>query len=154
MRIKNDKNFEALAKFYGFDDLKLFEGRLLKVVKKMIHPEDLENNNEEEPFYGGQTVKFVMDKNLQMGEVAKMFTEAVCAEKPQLPEDFLNLVLIGDYDCPHCGGKLTVEDIVERKDNGYFNPPIYKVVGHHYYCPVCLKEHEERLEKWEQYDED
>lgn len=154
MKIKRDTNFEALAKFYGFSDLKLFEGRLLMVIKKMIPAEDLENSNEEEPFYGGQTVKFVMDKNLQMGEIAKMFTKAVCAEKTQLPDQFLELVLMGDYDCPHCGGKLTVEDIVEKKDNGYFNPPTYKVVGHHYYCPACSKEQEVRLEKCEQYDED
>ena len=147
MRIKNDKNFEALAKFYGFDDLKLFEGRLLKVVKKMIPAEDLENINEDEPWYGGETVRFVMDNNLQMASVARMFTEAVCAEKTQLPEDFLNLVLMGDYDCPHCGGRLHIE---EKKDNGYFNPPTYEVVGYKHSCPCCMYEQEFRYkEKYE-----
>lgn len=137
MRIKHDNNFELVARFYGFTDMKLFEGRLLKVIKQMIHHEDMEGTDDANPWYGGCTVKFVMDKKIQMSVAAKMFTEAVCAEKTQLPDQFLDLVLIGDYDCPVCGGKLKKEDIEVKKDHGYFEPPTYEVVGYKVECTNC-----------------
>lgn len=137
MKIKHDNNFESLAKFYGFEDLTLFEERLVNCIKSMMCQEELDGTNEEEPWYGGWKVHSLIDIDLPMSDLAKKFAKAVCAEKPQLPDQFLRLVVMGDYDCPDCGGKLKKEDIEEKKDNGYFDPPTYEVVGYDVWCTNC-----------------
>ena len=52
---------------------------------------------------------------------------------------FCRLTIIGDGDCPNCGGELKLKDTIghELNDGDYFTPPSYVVDYYEYECPIC-----------------
>ena len=52
---------------------------------------------------------------------------------------FCRLILIGEGDCPKCGGELIFDETIghETNDGDYFTPPSYVVDYYVYHCPVC-----------------
>ena len=52
---------------------------------------------------------------------------------------FCRLTVVGDGDCPHCGGELIYDETIghELNDGDYFTPPSYVVDYYVYHCPVC-----------------
>ena len=64
-------------------------------------------------------------------------------ESRSIPADvfdaFCRLTVVGDGDCPKCGGELIYDETIghELNDGDYFTPPSYVVDYYVYHCPVC-----------------
>lgn len=64
-------------------------------------------------------------------------------ESHSVPADVFNafcgLTIVGDGDCPKCGGELIFDYTIghETNDGDYFTPPSYVVDFYVYHCPVC-----------------
>ena len=52
---------------------------------------------------------------------------------------FCRLTVVGDGDCPKCGGELIYDETIghELNDGDYFTPPSYVVDYYVYHCRVC-----------------
>lgn len=52
---------------------------------------------------------------------------------------FCRLTVMGDYECPHCGGSLSLYDEETREIQSWRNelPPTYKTIRETYRCNVC-----------------
>lgn len=52
---------------------------------------------------------------------------------------FCRLTVMGDGDCPKCGGELIYDETIghELNDGDRFTPPSYVVDYYVYHCPVC-----------------
>ena len=61
---------------------------------------------------------------------------------------FCHLVILGDGDCPDCGGTMElIEERGHEKSNGYYIPPDFIVEEQEYRCPVCGKTIIKHIEK-------
>lgn len=64
-------------------------------------------------------------------------------ESHSVPADvfdaFCALIVMGDGDCPHCGGNLIFDETEghELKDGDYYTPNSYEIDYHVYHCAVC-----------------
>lgn len=56
-------------------------------------------------------------------------------------DSFCRLIVMGDGDCPHCGGTLKFKETVghEINDGDYWTPNSWEVDAYVYDCPVCGK---------------
>lgn len=52
---------------------------------------------------------------------------------------FCRLTVMGDGDCPKCGGELIYDETIghELNDGDRFTPPSYVVDYYVYHCPIC-----------------
>lgn len=52
---------------------------------------------------------------------------------------FCRLTVIGDGDCPKCGGELKFDETIghELKDGDYYTPNSYVIDYYVYHCPIC-----------------
>lgn len=52
---------------------------------------------------------------------------------------FCSLTVIGDGDCPKCGGELKFDETIghELKDGDYYTPNSYVIDYYVYHCPIC-----------------
>lgn len=52
---------------------------------------------------------------------------------------FCALTIIGDGDCPHCGGNLVFGETEghELNDGNYYTPNTYEIDYYIYHCAVC-----------------
>lgn len=51
--------------------------------------------------------------------------------------DFLMLVVMGDGDCPECGGEGDCTDFCEKGKSTFGDAPCYNPSWEQYTCPVC-----------------
>lgn len=64
-------------------------------------------------------------------------------ETRSIPADvfdaFCALTIVGDGDCPKCGGELIYDETIghELNDGDRFTPPSYVVDYYVYHCPIC-----------------
>ena len=64
-------------------------------------------------------------------------------ETHSIPADvfdaFCRLTVMGDGDCPKCGGELIYDETIghELNDGDRFTPPSYVVDYYVYHCPIC-----------------
>lgn len=64
-------------------------------------------------------------------------------ETRSIPSDvfdaFCALTIVGDGDCPKCGGELIYDETIghELNDGDRFTPPSYVVDYYVYHCPIC-----------------
>ena len=56
-------------------------------------------------------------------------------------DSFCRLIVMGDGDCPFCGGTLKFKETVghELNDGDYWTPNSWEVDAYVYDCPVCGK---------------
>lgn len=54
-------------------------------------------------------------------------------------DSFTRLIVMGDGDCPHCGGNLKYKETVghELKDGDYWTPNSWVADYYVYTCPIC-----------------
>lgn len=52
---------------------------------------------------------------------------------------FCCLTIMGDGDCPICGGELKFDETIghELKDGDHYTPNSYVIDYYVYYCPIC-----------------
>lgn len=64
-------------------------------------------------------------------------------ESRSIPDDvfdaFCRLIVMGDGDCPNCGGELKFDETIghELKDGDYYTPNSYVIDYYVYHCPIC-----------------
>lgn len=94
----------------------------------------------EDPDNYGRTVAEAMGE-LPVSKVAA-FVSGYLGLKP-IPADvfdaFCRLTVMGDGDCPKCGGELIYDETIghELNDGDRFTPPSYVVDYYVYHCPIC-----------------
>ena len=99
----------------------------------------------------------IEDTNDHWGEsvliaTAPHYVKDICAvlaeylyndETHSIPSDvfdaFCRLTVVGDGDCPKCGGELNYDYPIghELNDGDRFTPPSYVVDYYVYHCPIC-----------------
>ena len=134
MRFKIDKYLEqvAAAKVAPVDA----ETVAVDLCKYMINAGIIEDTNEhwgESVLIatGPQYVKDICDLLAGYLGVDRIHTDVFDA--------FCRLTVMGDGDCPKCGGELIYDETIghELNDGDLYTPPSYVVDYYVYHCPIC-----------------
>lgn len=136
MKFKIDNNLERLASVWGLTERPQLEKFSADLCAYMVHAgiiEDTPDNWGESVLIatGPQYVKDVCDLLAGFLKVSRIHTDTFDA--------FCRLVIVGNGDCPKCGGNLKLKDTIghELNDGDYFTPPSYVVDYYEYECPIC-----------------
>ena len=134
MRIKRDDN---LIRFVWDLDDNVLGGSLLRLIhcSMFIKAGMLQDVPES---YGATMRELLGDRN--SADVCKIIED--CLKTPVTIEmfaDFLNLTVIGDKNCPACGGELKFVETEghELHDGTHDVPNSYIIDNYIYTCPVC-----------------
>lgn len=136
MKFKIDNNLERLASVWGLTERPQLEKFSADLCAYMVHAgiiEDTPDNWGESVLIatGPQYVKDVCDLLAGFLKVSRIHTDTFDA--------FCRLTVVGNGDCPKCGGELKLKDTIghELNDGDYFTPPSYVVDYYEYECPIC-----------------
>lgn len=136
MRFKIDKNLERIAAVLGVtdpEDLKTVSADLCRYMINAGILEDSPDHWGESVLIatGPQYVKDVCDLLAGFLKVNRIHTDVFDA--------FCGLTVVGDGDCPVCGGNLIYDETEghELKDGDYFTPNSWVVDLYVYHCPEC-----------------
>lgn len=137
MRFKIDENLNvvAAAKVAPVDP----ETVAVKLCARFIDAGMIEDT----PDYFGETVSDAMGM-LLVRDVRAILSGYLYGDSSRsihcdIFEAFCRLIIMGDGNCPHCGGKLKYIETIghELKDGDYDTPNSYIVDHYIYQCPVC-----------------
>ena len=135
MTFKIDKNLERVASAKGAEPSIVAVELCDRVVKSGIIEDPAE--------HWGETV-FAATGPRYVSDVCKVLAGYLYEdEKHTVPSEtfwaFAALILIGDGDCPHCGGELKFVETEghELKDGDYFTPNSYVIDRYVYRCKYC-----------------
>lgn len=136
MKFKIDNNLERLASIWCIAERPELEKFSAELCAHLVHAgiiEDTPDNWGESVLIamGPQYVKDVCDLLSGFLKVSRIHTDTFDA--------FCSLIVMGDGDCPNCGGELKLKDTIghELNDGDYFTPPSYVVDYYEYECPIC-----------------
>lgn len=132
MNIKRDKELEILAKEAG---------KTAKEVETIILNQLLQNDIiQDNPDLWGCTLFDSIERDVAVSDVVNIIKatgiSVVCSSHL---ETFLNLVLIGNGDCPVCGGEMEVTDGDYKicSGDGYLTPHEYEPIFEERTCKHC-----------------
>lgn len=137
MRFKIDKNLELIAKeIIGPADLSFVAENLCQRFINAGLIEDTPDN------YGENTMVALGD--CMVADVCKVLAKYLYDDETHsVPADVFDAlcktVLMGEYDCPKCGGKLIYDGTKghELQDGDYYTPNSYVIDFYLYHCPIC-----------------
>lgn len=137
MRFKIDKNLELIAKgIIGPVDLSFVAENLCRRFVDAGLIEDTPDN------YGENTMVALGD--CMVADVCKVLAKYLYDDETHpVPADVFDAlcktILMGEYDCPKCGGKLIYDGTKghELKDGDYYTPNSYVIDFYLYHCPIC-----------------
>lgn len=134
MRFKIDENLKrvAAAKVAPVDP----ETVAVELCRYMINAGVIEDTNE----HWGESV-LICDRSPIRQRYLRLLAGYLGV--PRIHTDvfdaFCRLTVVGDGDCPKCGGELIYDETVghELNDGDYFTPPSYVIDYYVYHCPIC-----------------
>lgn len=136
MRFKDDKYLARIAAEKGAaSEIVAVELCKCFVSAKMLDATDICN-------YGAPVLMAMGDATIN--EIVRELTQYLyggssCEIKPEIFSDFCMLTAMGDYNCPHCGGKLILWETEGREIPSFDRdiPPDYEIETYIYKCPTC-----------------
>ena len=138
MRFKIDKNLERVAaEIIGPADLSFVAENL---CKRFVESGMIEDENE----HWGESVLAAMGPQY-VKDVCNILAVFLYGESRSIPADvfaaFCRLIIVGDGDCPHCGGRLNYIETEghELNDGDYYTPNSYVIDNYIYRCADCGK---------------
>lgn len=136
MKFKIDNNLERLASIWCIAERPELEKFSAELCAHLVHAgiiEDTPDNWGESVLIamGPQYVKDVCDLLAGFLKVSRIHTDAFDA--------FCRLIVMGDGNCPNCGGELKFSETIghELKDGDYYTPNSYVIDYYVYHCPIC-----------------
>ena len=136
MKFKIDENLRRIASVWGLaneDELKEFSGNMCRYFINAGIIEDTPDNWGESVLIasGPQYVKDVCDLLARFLKVSRIHTDVFDA--------FCRLIVMGDGDCPKCGGELYQKDRMEHElnDGDHYTPASFAVDCYVYECRNC-----------------
>lgn len=136
MKFKIDNNLERLASIWCIAERPELEKFSAELCAHLVHAgiiEDTPDNWGESVLIamGPQYVKDVCDLLAGFLKVSRIHTDTFDA--------FCSLIVMGDGDCPKCGGELKFDETIghELKDGDYYTPNSYVIDYYVYHCPIC-----------------
>lgn len=135
MKFKIDKNLQRIAsEIIGpYWDLNMVAKNLCQRFIDAGMIEDTPDNWGESVLIamGPQYVKDVCDLLARFLKVSRIHTDTFDA--------FCRLIVMGDGDCPKCGGELKFDETIghELKDGDYYTTNSYVIDYYVYHCPIC-----------------
>ena len=95
---------------------------------------------EETPENWGNTIGDCVERNIYVSEVVEVIkATGLSVVKSNHYDAFVDCVLIGNGDCPECGGEMEVIDGEYRQTggDGYLTPPEYSPIWEEKTCRNC-----------------
>lgn len=106
-----------------------------RIIKKQISERFGIEDSEE---FWGFTIAELLDKNVRMIDVEDAVAELGYIElKSQHVEAFTAARIMGDGDCPHCGGKLEWDCLTAKPSNTREIGAPWLEHSEWDYCPIC-----------------
>ena len=131
MHIKKNKQLETLA---------TAANKTTEAVSKIITEELIRRNIVYDVYdFWGYAFKDVYDSDLKVKEVLDVIHAiGIKTIRCEHLDAFMDLILMGDYDCPECGGEMKVED-GEYKDvfTDMLTEPYVNIIFEEKICKVC-----------------
>lgn len=128
MRIQKTESAEKLAQMAGTPFSKFSSALGKKLVEtELVYDEDT---------FWGEPLHETMDVDAGISVlhdiIVSVGLEPTCEVVSLLFRD--DIILMGDGDCPNCGGEMELEDATEVQTDPY-SPPYY--INEVYKCPHC-----------------
>ena len=133
MKIKNDNNLKRLALRADSTTFKIEE----KVIALLLQKNWVKDFNDET--YFGVALRLVIPGDAYVDEVYNAIRSlGIDWILSRDFEAFLSLKLMGDGDCPYCGGELDYAQPITNANSEVSEE--VEVLGHEYRCTHCRRE--------------
>lgn len=133
MKIKNDNNLKRLA--LRADSTTFEIGK--KVIALLLQKSWVKDFNDETSF--GVALRLVIPGDTYVDEVYQAIRSlGIDWILSRDFEAFLDLKLMGDGDCPYCGGRLELSQPIVNANSEVSEE--VEVLGHEYRCTHCRRE--------------
>lgn len=133
MKIKNDNNLKRLALRADATTFEIEE----KVISLLLQKNWVKDFNDET--YFGVALRHVIPGDTYVDEVYNAIRSlGIDWILSRDFEAFLSLKLMGDGDCPYCGGELDYEQPITNANSEESEE--VEVLGHEYRCTHCRRE--------------
>lgn len=132
MNIRKDKELNILAKAAG---KKATEVETI-IVNQLIQKEMIQGD----PEFWGCTLFDSIERDVPVSDVVGIIkATGISVVRSVHLDALLECVLIGDDDCPECGGEMEVTDGEYRRTggDGYLTPPEYSPIWEEKTCRNC-----------------
>ena len=132
MKIKESDNLEKLAEAANKPAGKVAERIIEELLQRGIIEDD--------PCLWGQSLEDIYCRDVAVSEMLQVLHAAGIEDiKSGCFDALLDLVVMGDGDCPECGGDMEVTDFEERivAGDGYLTPYEYEPIWEEKTCSNC-----------------
>ena len=132
MRIQESKELSSMAKFVNMTEDKLSEALINELVERKLISDDEAN-------YGNWLTE-CLDPDMSVSDLVGVFNGIGINDiKSKHIECFLVLKIIGDGECPECGGEMETIDADYRRTggDGYLTPLEYEPLWEEKVCRNC-----------------
>lgn len=132
MNIRKDKELNILAKASGMNEKEVST----IIVNELLKSEMIQD--EEENF--GFTLFEIIDRYTPVSDVINIITATgISVVRSEHLNAFLSLVLMGNGDCPICGGNMEITDGEYKFSggDGYITPHEYDPIWEEKTCKIC-----------------
>ena len=132
MKIKESEQLKRLATASGQTSNKVSETIVTELINKGII-EDISDN-------WGCPVVDCYERDVTIEQMAGIIRAiGIFPVRSVHLDDLLECILIGDDDCPECGGEMEVTDgeYKQTGGDGYLTPPEYTPIGEEKTCRHC-----------------
>lgn len=132
MRIKENEQLKSLATVSGQKPAKVSETIVTELINKGIIKDNCDN--------WGFPVSDCYERDITVSEMADVIrTIGISPVRSKHLDALLECVLIGDDDCPECGGEMEVTDgeYKQTGGDGYLTPPEYTPIWEEKTCTHC-----------------
>lgn len=134
MRFKIDDNLMRIAR--AKDEAP--ETTAIELCKACVEAGYLYDSTD---YYGFRNETLMADAEISVKSAGDILARylGVVEIKSELFDAFCGLIVVGDGNCPRCGGNLELydSDVQKIPSSSYDIPPEYKVTTIYYECPVC-----------------
>ena len=135
MRFKIDKNLKRVAAAKAASPETVAVGLMAALVDAGMIDDAQDNWGESVWAAAGQ--RYVSDVCAVLAEY--LYDDESHSVPADVFDAFCALIVMGDGDCPHCGGNLIFVETEghELNDGDYYTPNSYEIDYYIYHCAVC-----------------
>lgn len=132
MRIKENEQLKMLATACGQKPAKVAETIVTDLINKGIIKDTPDN--------WGFPISECYERDITVSEIASIIRDiGICPVSSRYLDCLLECMLIGNDDCPECGGEMEVTDgeYKQTGGDGYLTPPEYTPIWEEKTCTHC-----------------
>ena len=134
MRIQESKELSSMAKFVNMTEDKLSEALINELISRGMVCDDEAN-------YGSELLDCLEPDTFVSDVVNVLNSIGIKDVKSKHINHLLSMVIIGDGECPECGGEMETIDADYRRTggDGYLTPLEYEPLWEEKVCRNCGK---------------